>query len=64
MDLDAVNALDEFAFLKDEKSSLNETILPIGQSIRSINTASNEEWNVDPDRIKQMTEIYRYFRKF
>ncbi|KAI6191354.1 hypothetical protein M3Y97_00219300 [Aphelenchoides bicaudatus] len=59
LDLEAVTALDEFSFLKDEKSSLNETIIPVNQTTARQQNTSNEEWNVDPNRIKQMAEIYR-----
>lgn len=58
LDLEAVTALDEFNFLKDEKTSLNETIIPVNQTSNR-HQPSNEEWNVDPNRIKQMAEIYR-----
>jgi hypothetical protein len=58
LDSEAVAALDEFSFLKDEKNALNETIIPVNQSSNR-HQPNNEEWNVDPNRIKQMTEIYR-----
>lgn len=62
MDLEAVTA-DEFSFLKDEKSSMNETIIPVNQSNRETRLLENkdcdQEWLVDRNRIKQMTEIYR-----
>lgn len=58
LDLEAVTALDEFNFLKDEKTSLNETIIPVNHASNR-HQPSNEEWNVDPNRIKQMAEIYR-----
>ncbi|KAI6205692.1 Striatin-3 [Aphelenchoides besseyi] len=56
LDIDAVTALDEFAFLKDEKSSLNETIVQVPQNNRPKN---DEEWNVDQNAITQLKEKYR-----
>lgn len=65
LDLEAVSALEEFAFL-NEKSALNETIVPTGDAYPddhdeadSAASASDEVWNVDQNAIKQMKEIYR-----
>ena len=57
-----MTALDEFAFLKDEKGALNETIVPALEETEqggSVASASDEVWNVDQNTIKQMKEKYR-----